>query len=74
MHERYYERGVIPRLVPPGRSLCHNGAPHSIDTPHGVDGFKCFTLLKHDVPPDYQTCECGWSGLPHLAQPTGEKS
>jgi prophage regulatory protein len=70
MTERFYKSGTLPHLIPPGRVLAHNDAPHSIDTPHGVDGFKCFTLLKPDVPPNYQPCHCGWAaGLPHLAQP-----
>jgi predicted DNA-binding transcriptional regulator AlpA len=71
MIQRFYKSGTLAPLgVPPGRVLAHNDVHHEIDTPHGVDGFKCFTLLKPDVPPNYQPCSCGWAaGLPHLAPP-----
>jgi hypothetical protein len=68
-HQRYYERGTIPRSLSPGRVLAHNNVPHTINTPHGVDDFRCWTWLKSEVPSDFTPCECGWSGLPHLSLP-----
>jgi hypothetical protein len=49
MNERYYKTGIIPRLVPPGRVLAHNRVQPDLD------GFRCWTWLKPDVPSDFQT-------------------
>jgi predicted DNA-binding transcriptional regulator AlpA len=68
-NQRFYTMGVIPRSIPPGRVLAHNQVRHAIDTPYGVDDFKCWTWLKHEVPLIFQPCDCGWAGLPHVAQP-----
>jgi hypothetical protein len=68
MHERFYERGTLPRLIPPGRVLGHNRVPHTINEPSGLK-FRCWSWLKDDVPPNFKNCDCGWSGLPHVAEP-----
>jgi hypothetical protein len=66
MNERFYQTDVIPHLVPPGRVLAHNRVRHT-------NGFRCWTWLKDEVPPDFTPCECGWSGLPHLAPPSNNR-
>ena len=65
--ERYYKTGMIPSSVPPGRVLAHN------DMPNGLDGFRCWTWLKDEVPSNFKPCECGWSGLPHVSRSIDER-
>jgi hypothetical protein len=66
---RYYTGGLnVPRKIPPGRVLDHNHIRHTIRTPHGWRGFRCWTWPKGKVPRNFRRCKCGWSGLPHYAQ------
>jgi hypothetical protein len=44
-------------------------AARKAEVHHERDGFCCWSWLKDQVPADFKPCECGWSGLPHLAQP-----
>ena len=74
MNERYYKTGFMPCSIPPGRVLAHNRARHTIDTPYGLDGFRCWTWLKPDVPSDFTPCDCGWAGLPHLSAPNNRRT
>jgi hypothetical protein len=60
---RYYRGGArVPRSVPAGRFLAHNHIQHTTDMPHGMNGFRCWTLTK---PTGLVKCKCGWAGLPH---------
>jgi hypothetical protein len=58
----------MPRKVPEGRVLAHNLVMHTIDMPHGRNGFRCWTWPKDKVPRDFKRCKCGWSGLPHYRE------
>jgi hypothetical protein len=59
--------GGLPKTVRPDVFLWHNHIMHTIDTGHGVRGFRRRWGHK---PVDYRVfmrCECGWSGLPHYS-------
>jgi hypothetical protein len=64
---RFYNRFGVPRTIPAGRVLAHNHIRHTVDTPHGLNGFRCWTWPQGEVPRNFMHCECGWSGLPHYA-------
>lgn len=64
---RYCGRGT-PRKVPAGRVLAHNWVRHTVDMPHGINGFRCWTWAKGTQPRHFLRCNCGWAGLPHYAE------
>ena len=64
---RYYNGWGIPRFVPEGRVLAHNHIMHTGKMQNGVNGFRCWTWPQDKVPSNFKPCQCGWSGLPHVA-------
>jgi len=66
MTTRYVEAFRIPQSVGAGRVLMHNHIRHTINHPNGINGFRAWTDSKR--PPGFQSCRCGWSGLPHYAR------
>ena len=62
---RYVEGGRVPKSVGAGRKLMHNHIRHTVDMPHGVNGFRAWT--DTEVPVGFVKCPCEWSGLPHYA-------
>jgi hypothetical protein len=67
MTRRYLSYNTnVPRRISPGRVLMHNHVKHTINMPHGLNGFRAWT---DDKPPKgFIKCPCGWSGLPHYAE------
>jgi hypothetical protein len=66
--KRYFNKpDKVPRKVPAGRVLAHNHIKHTTIMGHGVNGFRCWSWPKGQVPRDFKECRCGWSGLPHVA-------
>lgn len=62
--ERVRMRGGFrwPHKLPKGRVLAHNQVAHAVDTPHGVNGFRCWT---QDIDEKLIRCRCGWRGVEH---------
>ena len=52
----------MPRKVPEGRVLAHNLVMHTIDMPHGRNGFRCWTWPKDKVPRDLRCAVAGLGG------------
>jgi hypothetical protein len=67
MKQRYINPLRIPKSVAPGRVLAHNHVEHTLTTRCGVNGFRAWTWAKADKPRNFTKCNCGWSGLPHVA-------
>ena len=55
---------MLPRSVPKNkrRVIVHNPVQHAVDTPNGINGFRCWTQLKNN---ELVLCKCDWAGLPH---------
>jgi hypothetical protein len=49
--------------------LAHNHIAHTTGMGSGINGFRCWTWPKGKVPRGFKHCNCGWSGLPHVATP-----
>jgi hypothetical protein len=55
----------IPKEIPTGKILCHNGViPQTPDQKPGLNGFRPW-LDDKTQSKQYGPCNCGWSGLPH---------
>ena len=52
----------IPRKLPAGRVLVHNDVVRQKRL--GSNGFRAWTQSL-DAEPALESCDCGWSGLPH---------
>jgi hypothetical protein len=52
----------IPRKLPAGRVLVHNDVVRQKRL--GSNGFRAWTQPL-DAEPALESCDCGWSGLPH---------
>ena len=61
---REYPVLMLPRSVPKNkrRVIVHNPVQHAVDTPNGINGFRCWTQLKNN---ELVLCKCDWAGLPH---------
>jgi len=69
---QYVDGGKLPKSVAPGRVLAHNHVQHNKTTPCGERGFRAWTWPASRVPPNFKQCDCGWSGLPHVARPSSD--
>lgn len=68
MSARYLRMdAALPKAIGAGRVLCHNNVVHTVDMPHGLNGFRAFTCGADEKPKGFVKCPCGWSGLPHYA-------
>jgi hypothetical protein len=65
---RYINQLRVPKSVAPGRVLAHNHVAHTATTFCGVNGFRAWTWPAASKPPNFARCDCGWSGLPHVAR------
>src|SRR5436305_6908955 len=45
----------IPKKIPPGKILCHNGVVPDPITPNG------FRFFLNDPSDDFVVCKCGWA-------------
>jgi hypothetical protein len=64
---RYVRVFTVPKSIGKGRKLMHNDVMHTIDMPCGANGFRAWTDTK--LAEGFIKCPCGWSGLPHYADP-----
>jgi hypothetical protein len=57
--ERVKMRGGFrwPHKLQKGRVLVHNQVMHTLDTPHGFNGFRCWT---QNMDKKLMGCACGW--------------
>src|SRR5262245_53643778 len=61
----YLPISTLPTGVPTGYMLVHNHIKHSRKTKQGVNGFRAWMQLSSRKPERLESCDCGWSGLPH---------
>jgi len=67
MHRsREVRMGSPPKSIGADRVLAHNHVQHTVDMPHGMNGFRAWTWKKGEVPSGFVKCKCGYAGLPHL--------
>ena len=63
----YPKKLILPKSIPAGRILAHNHVVHTLRTRSGTRGFRWWTWRQDEVPGNFESCPCGWSGLPHVA-------
>lgn len=63
--QHYLRAGQMPTGIPSGYVLVHNHVKHSTGTKCGVNSFRAWMQLRSREPERLESCDCGWSGLPH---------
>ena len=63
--KRYGRADCVPSKHGNG-ILHHNRVRHSVDMPCGLNGFRWWR--QDTVLEDFESCQCGYAGLPHYSQ------